>query len=245
MGPDWSFGTLTSVRFVIVRHGQSSNNHLWSSTGDDTGRSVDPLLTDLGHAQAAALASYAAEPGLPWTPTHVYASAMTRAVQTAAPLAEAWGLPLRLSEDLHEVFGPYDYVPGTKERVPHPGAGRDDLAALSPRLQLEDWVTPDGWWRREVETAEDATARADRLVAWLQAHHDDDDVLVLVSHGWFGNVLLARMLGIAEMSGAFELANTALTLIEDEADDVPWRRTAVRVNWMPHLTSDLITDSAI
>ncbi len=245
MGPDWSFGTLTSVRFVIVRHGQSSNNHLWSSTGDDTGRSVDPLLTDLGHAQAAALASYVVEPGLPWKPTHVYASAMARAVQTAAPLAEAWDLPLRLSEDLHEVFGPYDYAPGTKDRVPHPGAGRDQLAALSPRLELDDWVAPDGWWRREVETAEDAFARADRLAVWLEENHDDSDVVVLVSHGWFGNVLLARMLGITELTGAFELANTALTLIEDEADDVPWRRTAVRVNWMPHLTSDLITDSAI
>jgi hypothetical protein len=53
------------------------------------------------------------------------------------------------------------------------------------------------------------------------------------------------MLGIAELTGAFELANTALTLIEDEGDDVAWRRTAVRVNWLPHLTPDLITDSAI
>lgn len=245
IGPGHRLAHCFSVRYVIVRHGQSTNNHLWSSTGDDAGRSVDPRLTDLGHEQAAALAAYAVAPGLPWRPTHVYASAMTRAVQTAAPLAEAWDLPLRLSEDLHEVFGPYDYVAGTKERIPHPGAGREELAALSPRLELADWVTPGGWWRREVETWQDAVARADRLVATLEESHDDADVVVLVSHGWFGNVLLARMLGIAELTGAFELANTALTLIEDEGDDVAWRRTAVRVNWLPHLTPDLITDSSI
>ena len=134
IGPGWNSGRLLPVRFVMVRHGQSTNNHLWASTGDDVGRSVDPLLTDLGHQQAAALAAYADQVGLPWQPTHLYASAMTRAVQTAAPLAGTLGLPLRLSEDLHEVFGPYDYAPGTRDRVPHPGATRAQLAEISPYL---------------------------------------------------------------------------------------------------------------
>ncbi len=233
------------MRFVIVRHGQSTNNHLWSSTGDDEGRSVDPRLTDLGHEQAAALAAYAGSRGLPWRPTHVYASAMARAVQTAAPLAEVLDLSLRLHADLHEVFGPYDYRPGTKDRIPHPGAGRDELAALSPRLELDDWVTAEGWWQQEVETREGARARADRLIGWLESTHDRADVVVLVSHGWFGNVLLARLLGITEMSGAFELANTALTLVADETEGTPWRRSAVRVNWLPHLAPHQVTDSAI
>ena len=79
----------------------------------------------------------------------------------------------------------------------------------------------------------------------LESAHAPTDVVVLVSHGWFGNVLLARLLGIAELDGVFELANTALTLVEDESDEVPWRRTAVRVNWMPHLGPDLITDSVL
>ena len=229
----------------MVRHGQSTNNHLWASTGDDVGRSVDPLLTDLGHAQAAALAAYADHVGLPWQPTHLYASAMTRAVQTAAPLSATLGLPLRLSEDLHEVFGPYDYAPGTRDRVPHPGATRAQLAEISPHLELDDWVTDDGWWTREVETDRDVVERAERLVGWLEDRHEEDDVVVLVSHGWFSNVLLARLLGIKEMTGSFELANTAITLVADEPDDVPWHRSAVRVNWMPHLEPALITDSAL
>ena len=233
------------MRFVIVRHGQSTNNHLWSSTGDDVGRVVDPRLTDLGHEQAGALASYVEGTGLPWQATHLYASAMVRAVQTAAPLAEVLDLPLRLSADLHEVMGPYDYLPGTRDQVAQPGAGRAELAALSARVELDDWVGEDGWWRQDVETREGAVARADRLIAWLEAEHDPSDVVVLVSHGWFGNVLLLRLLGISEMAGAFELANTSLTLVEDEGEDTPWVRSAVRVNWLPHLTPDQITDSAV
>ena len=243
--PDWSFGRLIRVRFVIVRHGQSTNNHLWSSTGDDVGRAVDPQLTDLGHEQAAALAAYVGETGLPWQPTHLYASAMVRAVQTAAPLADVLELPLRLQPDLHEVFGPYDYLPGTKDQVAQPGAGRAELAGLSPRVEIPDWVTDDGWWDQEVEHRDAAFDRADRLIAWAEAEHASDDVVVLVSHGWFGNVLLARLLGIESMAGAFEIANTALTLVEAEDPGTPWGRSAVRVNWMPHLTPAQITDSAI
>ena len=50
------------MRFVLIRHGQSSNNALWAETGNEIGREVDTRLTDLGEAQAAALAAYAASP---------------------------------------------------------------------------------------------------------------------------------------------------------------------------------------
>ena len=51
------------MRFVLIRHGQSTNNALWAETGDDTDREVDARLTALGEAQAAALAAYAVSPG--------------------------------------------------------------------------------------------------------------------------------------------------------------------------------------
>lgn len=234
------------MRFVLVRHGQSNNNKRWAETGAETGREVDTRLTALGEQQAAALASYATEPGLPWRLTHLYASPMARAVQTAAPLADALDLPLHLHEDLFEVGGPYDLDESTRERVAHPGSGRGVLAALSDRIHLPEWVGEDGWWTGEVEQERAVvTARADRLLASLEKRHEPDDVVGLVSHGWFGNVLLARLLGVAEIDGAFELANTSITLVEDTEDVVPWGRTAVRVNWLPHLDGALITDSAI
>jgi 2,3-bisphosphoglycerate-dependent phosphoglycerate mutase len=234
------------MRFVLIRHGQSTNNALWDESGDDIGREVDSPLTQLGEDQANALAAYATHPGLPWALTHLYASPMARAVQTAAPLAEAVDLPLMLSQDLFEVGGPYDVLRNTGEQVAHPGSGRSMIAALSERLHLPEWLTEDGWWRGEVEREREVyAARADRLIGVLRDTHDQDDVLGLVSHGWFGNVLLGRLLGIEHMNGAFELANTSISLLEDTEDGVPWDVTAIRINWFPHLAADQVSGSAL
>ena len=234
------------MRFVLIRHGQSTNNALWAETGDDRGRDVDTRLTALGEAQAAALAAYATSPGLPWALTHLYASPMARAVQTAAPLAEALDLPLMLSQDLFEVGGPYDLLEGTGEQVAHPGSGSSVIAALSERLHLPDWLSEEGWWRGEVEREREVyVARADRLIGTLRDTHAADDVVGLVSHGWFGNVLIGRLLGIEAMNGAFELANASISLLEDTEEGVPWEVTAIRVNWLPHLAMDQVSDSAL
>jgi 2,3-bisphosphoglycerate-dependent phosphoglycerate mutase len=234
------------MRFVLIRHGQSTNNALWAETGDDTDREVDARLTVLGEAQAAALAAYATSPGLPWALTHLYASPMARAVQTAAPLADALDLPLALNQDLFEVGGPYDLLDGSGEQVAHPGSGSSIIAALSDRVHLPDWLTEDGWWRGEVEREREAyVARADRLIGALRDTHDPNDVVGLVSHGWFGNVLLGRLLGIEDMNGAFELANTSISLLEDTEAGVPWDVTAIRVNWLPHRAVDQVSDSAL
>lgn len=234
------------MRFVLIRHGQSTNNALWAESGDELGREVDARLTALGEAQADALAAYATYPGLPWALTHLYASPMARAVQTAAPLADALDLPLTLSRDLFEVGGPYELLNDTREQVAHPGSGSSVIAALSDRVHLPDWLTEEGWWRGEVERERDVyVARADRLIAALRDTHDHHDVVGLVSHGWFGNVLLGRLLGIADMNGAFELANTSISLLEDAEEGVPWDVTAIRVNWLPHLAAAQVSDSAL
>src|SRR3954464_6811090 len=174
------------MRFVLIRHGQSTNNALWAETGAEVGREVDTRLSALGEAQAAALAAYAASPGLPWSLTHLYASPMSRAVQTAAPLADALDLPLKLSQDLFEVGGPYDRLEDTGEQVAHRGSPGSVIAAVSDRVDLPDWVTEEVWWQGEVEREREVyVARADRLVGALRDTHAPDDVLGLVSHGWF------------------------------------------------------------
>jgi hypothetical protein len=47
------------------------------------------------------------------------------------------------------------------------------------------------------------------------------------------------------MNGAFELANTSISLLEDTEDGVPWDVTAIRVNWLPHLAAEQVSDSAL
>ena len=40
------------MRFVVIRHGQSTNNLLWETTGSESGRHPDTPLTETGHRQA-------------------------------------------------------------------------------------------------------------------------------------------------------------------------------------------------
>ena len=71
---------------ILLRHGQSEFNLHFSATRRDPGI-VDPRLTELGHIQAAdAIRRLAGE-----RITRIIASPYTRALQTAAPLAEALG----------------------------------------------------------------------------------------------------------------------------------------------------------
>lgn len=230
------------MRFVLIRHGQSGNNLLFSTNGDDQGRDPDTLLTPLGEQQAEALAGFATDPGLPWRITHLRCSLMARAIQTAAPLADALDVPLHADEHLHECMGPYDYSPGTRDRVPHPGSARSALAAHSPRLVLPDVATEDGWWTRELEEAEEEyAARAARVVATLRDELPADAVVGLVTHGWFTQYLVRELLGIPAMSGWFAIHNTAVTLLADQGGTWSGSVEALKIGWTPHLAPDQVS----
>ena len=178
------------MRFVLIRHAQSGNNLIVANTGTDAGRHPDTRLTAHGEEQAAALARYAAAPGLPWQLTHLRCSLMARAIQTAAPLAEALDLPLHADPELHECMGPYD-VTQDGSRVAHPGSPRSELAGLSQRLVLPAVATEEGWWTRPVEDTEEVYAeRARRVIATLRAELPRDATVGLVTHAWFCQYLL-------------------------------------------------------
>ena len=151
-----------------------------------------------------------------------------------------------LLNPIRHATDPESVLDGTGEQVAHPGSGSSVIAGLSDRVRLPDWLTEDGWWRGEVEREREVyVARADRQIGALRDTHAQDDVVGLVSHGWFGNVLLGRLLGIEHMNGAFELANTSISLLEDTEEGVPWEVTAIRINWLPHLAVDQVSDSAL
>ncbi|MDQ1740744.1 MAG: 2,3-bisphosphoglycerate-dependent phosphoglycerate mutase, partial [Pseudonocardiales bacterium] len=126
---------VVSVRFVIVRHGQSENNRLLQQTGSLRGRAVDPMLTDLGHQQSRLLGDAILGWPTDWRPTHLYTSLMARAVQTAGSLAAATGLGVHGHPLLAECGGPFVENPdGT--RTTHHGASRADLLALCKDMEL-------------------------------------------------------------------------------------------------------------
>ena len=211
------------VRFVVIRHGQSSNNLLYTQTGGSAGRHHDAPLTDLGHTQAARLAEAAAEGALPWPITQIHTSLMTRAVQTAAPLAGALDLPLHGHLDAFEVGGPFT-EDDDGVRTAHSGATAAELRALSARLELPATVTADGWFPGPFEDGAHLYAsRAHRLVEGLREQCSEADVVAVVTHGAFFQLLFRALLGIEAMTGWVVKHNTAVSLFEDGPSDARTR----------------------
>jgi broad specificity phosphatase PhoE len=82
-----------SFRLHLVRHGQAA-----AGWGEDR----DPGLDEVGHAQAANLTEHLAEKGrLP-----ILSSPLQRAQQTAAPLAERWGVEPVVEPRVGEIPSP-------------------------------------------------------------------------------------------------------------------------------------------
>ena len=139
---------------AFLRHGQTAINR----EGRFQGR-ADPPLTDLGRAQAACVAELFATA----TVTRLIASPLTRAVETAQPIATAHGLTIESDARLVELdYGEWD------ERG------------------LRD-ITPDEWarWRADTSFAPpggESLAQVHARVAEFCAAFVADDLVVAVSH---------------------------------------------------------------
>jgi glucosyl-3-phosphoglycerate phosphatase len=152
---------------ILIRHGQSEFNLHFSATKIDPGI-VDPKLTPLGHQQAeAAAAALAAVPV-----SRIIASPYTRALQTAAPFARRYGLPVTVTSLVRER---YKFVcdvgtPLTTLKESWPG---QDFGELEDR-----------WWPAETETEASTLARAADFHVAMAARPDHAETLI-VSHWAF------------------------------------------------------------
>jgi broad specificity phosphatase PhoE len=171
---------------VLVRHGATE----WSVSGKHTGR-TDLPLTDAGRAQAEAVAPLLTR----WTFAAVLSSPLERATATV----RATGLEYEVDDDLRE----WDYG--------------DHEGRTTPEIRVDE----PGWtvWKGSIpggETIEDVSARADRVVARVQAI--DGDVAV-VSHGHLLRVLAARWLGLPAHVGASLVLDTGtLSVLSHERE---------------------------
>lgn len=233
-----------------IRHGQSANNALFDATGAEVGRVMDPELTPAGQQQAAHLAAAVSQSQpffrpqvLPWAGygiTHLYCSLMVRAIDTATPVAEALGLPLRGWTDLHEGGGIFLEDPQSGELVGYPGGTRAELCARFPGLVWPEGTREDGWWNRPFESIPDRKIRARRVLAELLARHGGtDDRVAFVSHGGFFYRMMCAVLGLDDPETVwFSMYNTAISCIEFAADGSVAIRYLNRTN---HLPGELIT----
>ncbi|WP_367133644.1 histidine phosphatase family protein [Saccharothrix sp. HUAS TT1] len=195
------------MRLILVRHGETASNLKMALDSLPPG----PPLTEAGVAQAAALAEALADEPV----TAVYASTAVRAQQTAAPVAAAHGLDVRVVEGVQEIFC------GDLE-------GRHDREAFEIFIAtVKQWA--EGDLDVPLPGGESGRQVLDRYlaaVAEVTAGHVDGDTVVLVSHGAslrLAALALARNVGPA-LAEAGLLPNTGRVVLHRTADG--WRCTS-------------------
>jgi len=156
------------VQLLLIRHALP----LRSTPGEG----ADPELSDVGVDQAGRLPNALRRHRI----ARVLSSPQRRAIQTAAPVADSLGLPVKVDDRLAE----YD----------------QDLAHYVPIEQLRDEF-PDQWERLaagHLPSGVDEDAFLKRVFAALDdvvGSSDHDDTVAIFSHGGVINVILHRMLG--------------------------------------------------
>lgn len=164
------------MKFFLVRHGETEWNHSGRFQGQN-----EVGLNQRGLAQARETAQASRD----WQPTALYASPLTRAMQTANEFSQQLDLPIVSQPALKELdLGRLDGVTGVEMRQNWPEVseawGRDPASVVMPGgeslVQLQDRV-----WQ---------------LITDLRDSHQEDDVLVLVSHNFAIRSIFNRMLGM-------------------------------------------------
>jgi len=235
------------MHLYLIRHGQSTNNHLLATTGAEDGRSSDPELTETGQLQAERLAEYLCawkdSPDIFYHPlTHLYCSPMIRAVGTGLPTARCLGLTLTAWKDLHEGGGLFLYNEETNEWLGQSGPDREAMAARFPDLVWPPEMGDGPWWNRSAEALEERVPRARRVLAELLRRHpaEGEDGVAFFTHAAFSNYFISALMGFEEKRAQawFSLNNTGITVIELRPEREPFIACQ---NRLAHLPAELIT----
>jgi ribonuclease H / adenosylcobalamin/alpha-ribazole phosphatase len=159
--PGWTGARGEPTRFLLLRHGQTqlSAQRRYSGRGN-------PALTDVGQAQAEAVAEYLGKRG---GVDAVITSPLQRAYDTAAKAAKALGLDVTVDDDLIET----DF--GTWEGLTFSEAAEQD-AALHRKWLRDTSITPPGG-----ESFDSVADRVQRVRGRIISEHPGETVLV-VSH---------------------------------------------------------------
>jgi probable phosphoglycerate mutase len=200
------------MRLLLIRHGQTPSNLLGLLDTAVPG----PGLTDLGMAQAAALPATLADDRI----DAIYASSAHRAQLTAAPLASARGLDVRVRAGLREVDA------GDLEML------GDDVSIRIYQSTIREWMAghlqsampggPDG---NQVLSRFDGVVS--EVVESLRAESGDDGCAALVAHGAILRVwATVRASDLTTVDNTFgpkhSLHNTGMIVV-DAASDGGWK----------------------
>ena len=200
-------GSQADVEPLLVRHALPARRELEIGA-------ADPDLSENGHAQARHLAEYlAAEASL----EALYASPLNRARQTAAPIAERFGLEIVLEDAVAE------WDRHSNEYVPF----EELKAADDPRWQ----ALLRGEWTSHDESPEQFAERVVGAIEAMVARHRGQRIAV-VCHGGVINTYLAHVLGLGGQHSFFYLNYTS---IHRPATATSGERSIVTINETAHL----------
>jgi alpha-ribazole phosphatase len=160
-------------RLLLIRHAEPDE----SMRGRSYGR-LDVPLSAVGRAQAAAIAETLREARL----DAIFASPLRRAIDTAAPLAEARGLEVLTHDGLRELdFGALE------------GLTFEDIARERPELYERWMIDPTETQFPDGESFADLRERALAAADEIRAQHEQ---AAIVAHGGITRAILADALGM-------------------------------------------------
>lgn len=186
------------TEIIIIRHGETE----WNKTGRFQGHSDVPLSAE-GRAQAAALGRNLALDHV----DAIYASDLTRAMETAAPLAKRFGLEVISDPLLRELnFGAWE------------GRHFNDVNAENPNAMKNFYTDPEQADIPESEPFPEFQRRVAGRVREIVAQERGKRI-VIVSHGASIRILLADILAMPIRSiWHISQLNTAVNKIRFEDD---------------------------
>jgi 2,3-bisphosphoglycerate-dependent phosphoglycerate mutase len=175
---------MSAAEILLLRHGQSEGNE-----GGRFGGHGPTPLTALGRRQAEAAArALAAEGGL----TAIFASDLPRAMQTAAPVVAATGIAMRTTPALRErSVGVFTGMTFAEAEAAHPQIFR----AMMQRDP--DACPPEG------ESSRERLAHVGAFFDETIERFGTAGRALFVSHAFTLNLLLRRLLGLAESPTVF------------------------------------------
>ena len=186
------------MRIIFVRHGESEGN----LQGKIQGRE-DYCLSPSGVRQAKKLKNYFYNQKL--VISHLYSSPLKRAFETAKILSELWEIEIKSESGLQE------YDMGRLS-----GADKETLEEKIPETKKYRVEPADEYFDRiqsknllGVESAFEARDRATRTLDTFFQKHDDNNVILCVSHGGIMQRFVEIVLGTNRM-WKMEIRNTAI-----------------------------------
>lgn len=167
---------MTADRMIVWRHGRTE----WNANGRFQGQTDIPL-DEVGRHQAATIASILAAK----SPAAIFSSDLSRAQQTAAPLAEATGLEVQLDKRLREIsYGSWE------------GLRIDEIATTDPELAERYFAGEEVRRSATGETRAEVAARAAEALEEIGRSAADGSTVVVVMHGSAAKIGTCNLVGL-------------------------------------------------